>query len=183
MPSVAIFNFTAWGGTPNWTILKNFRNLESSDATGPFVSDTEDLVSCSNSEALFEVVSTKLSSLTISGRSKAGSFLSADEVLVLSSAVKPGIDDNYNNYTVIQVNMTVKIQICVIELLLLTCDSSISNDASTFWILYSNSIKRDSQDLENSFKNDTVFMTKWLIKAIVRFWWIGNIYTKKQEYL
>lgn len=60
--------------------------------------------------------------------------------------------------------------------LILTWDSKIKSEASTFCILYSNSISRDSHDCAKVFKNDTVLVTKWLINAIIRFWCIGNIY-------
>lgn len=63
--------------------------------------------------------------------------------------------------------------------MLLTCDSSMSNDASIFCSLYSNSIRRDSQEWQNVFKTDTVFIMKLFMKAIVRFCCIGKIYSEK----
>lgn len=63
---------------------------------------------------------------------------------------------------------------------LLTCVSNIKSDASTFCILYSNSISLDSQDCANSLRKPMVFIIKWFIKAIRRFWWMGKIYINNQ---
>lgn len=89
-------------------------------------------------------------------------------MVVLLLLSKQDIDDNYN-VQIIEKYRTSK------AATVLTCDSSMSNDASIFCNLYSNSIRRDSHDLQNVFKNETVFITKLLIKAIVRFCCKGNI--------
>lgn len=79
--------------------------------------------------------------------------------------------------TAISVNVLMKISVYT-KALILTCDSSINNDASIFCILYSNSINRDSQDCAKLFKYDTVCIIKWFTKAIVRFCCMGKIYLK-----
>lgn len=86
----------------------------------------------------------------------------------LSLLSKQDIDDNYNIQIIEKYRIWTATSV-------LTCDSSMSSDASIFCNLYSNSIRRDSHDLQNVFRNETVFITKLLINAIVRFCCKGNI--------